>query len=609
MQRVARPGALLLKPELLVLAASVSFYAAFVERTRVVVAGRSYFVLADDAMISMRYARNLVDGHGLVFNAGQHVEGYSNFLWTLWMGAVHLLPFGDATASLPVAVSGAAILVGIMFLVRATCRRLLPAGPGADAAALSAMFAVGLFFPLVAWTLRGMEAGLGALLVMGALWLVLPLSHPRTLRREIVVAAVLSLAVLTRDDLVVEALPIVALMVWSAPPERRRTTLAFVGGAIVLAIAGHALFRLAYYGDPLPNTYYLKLAHIPLAARIHRGITGVAYTSIRGLCVPIAVAIVGLAASYRMPRFADLSLLAAVFVASCAYSVYVGGDFAEELRYANRFIVIGVPPLVTLAAVGAYELATAELTRRVRWASAAGALLLVLAAVAQSRSWPDSSPLNFPSGGLDGRRAGTTIAVIGAAALVAFLIPRARLPASRWSKPVVIAAFCLLVLAGADQAPVRSWLNGNGRDALTGDIAQGVAIRRYTAPSATVALVRSGAAAYLSHRKVVDLLGKVDPVIARGRPRGGFRPGHDKWNYAHSIGRLRPDFVLSLWILEMTPQAQCQMVRWGYVELGVNSWVRRESRNVDVVPLGGALGGKPGAPATRTPPGCRTAPT
>ena len=39
--------------------------------------------LCDDAFISFRYARNLLKGHGLVFNPGEYVEGYSNFLWTL----------------------------------------------------------------------------------------------------------------------------------------------------------------------------------------------------------------------------------------------------------------------------------------------------------------------------------------------------------------------------------------------------------------------------------------------------------------------------------------------------------------------------------------------
>jgi arabinofuranosyltransferase len=43
----------------------------------------SYDYVVDDAYISFRYARNLIEGHGLVFNPGEKVEGYTNFLWVL----------------------------------------------------------------------------------------------------------------------------------------------------------------------------------------------------------------------------------------------------------------------------------------------------------------------------------------------------------------------------------------------------------------------------------------------------------------------------------------------------------------------------------------------
>ena len=66
-----------------------------------------YFTLFDDAMISMRYARNLSESHGLLWNAGQApVEGYTNFLWTLWMACLHLLPIASSKISLMVMLSG-----------------------------------------------------------------------------------------------------------------------------------------------------------------------------------------------------------------------------------------------------------------------------------------------------------------------------------------------------------------------------------------------------------------------------------------------------------------------------------------------------------------------
>ena len=44
--------------------------------------------LCDDAFISFRYARNLLEGRGLVFNPGEYVEGYTNFLWVLELAAL-----------------------------------------------------------------------------------------------------------------------------------------------------------------------------------------------------------------------------------------------------------------------------------------------------------------------------------------------------------------------------------------------------------------------------------------------------------------------------------------------------------------------------------------
>ena len=48
-------------------------------------------LLFDDAFISFRYAQNFANGLGLVFNEGERVEGYTNFLWTVLLaGAARL---------------------------------------------------------------------------------------------------------------------------------------------------------------------------------------------------------------------------------------------------------------------------------------------------------------------------------------------------------------------------------------------------------------------------------------------------------------------------------------------------------------------------------------
>ena len=71
--------------------------------------GVRYWWLADDAMISMRYGRNLAEGLGLVWNAGERVEGYTNLLWTLFMALVHLTPLPDSKSSLVVLLANVGI--------------------------------------------------------------------------------------------------------------------------------------------------------------------------------------------------------------------------------------------------------------------------------------------------------------------------------------------------------------------------------------------------------------------------------------------------------------------------------------------------------------------
>src|SRR5215475_4173315 len=65
----------------------------YIYRTSTLVGGTRLFLLWDDGMISMRYARNLAEGHGLTWNPdGERVQGISNLGLTLAMALIHLLP-------------------------------------------------------------------------------------------------------------------------------------------------------------------------------------------------------------------------------------------------------------------------------------------------------------------------------------------------------------------------------------------------------------------------------------------------------------------------------------------------------------------------------------
>src|SRR4029077_13682341 len=78
----------------------------FIYRTSFDVDGERYFSLFDDAMISMRYARNLAHGLGLVWNpGGARVEGYTDPLWVLFMSFINSFDVADSKASLFVQIA------------------------------------------------------------------------------------------------------------------------------------------------------------------------------------------------------------------------------------------------------------------------------------------------------------------------------------------------------------------------------------------------------------------------------------------------------------------------------------------------------------------------
>ena len=79
--------------------------------------GTTYFLLDDDIMISMRYTRNLASGVGLVYNAGERVEGFTNPLLTFLAAGLHLLPATAPTLSLGLMLIDLGFSLSILFLL------------------------------------------------------------------------------------------------------------------------------------------------------------------------------------------------------------------------------------------------------------------------------------------------------------------------------------------------------------------------------------------------------------------------------------------------------------------------------------------------------------
>jgi len=154
---------------------------------------RGYFL--DDAFITFRYARNLADGLGPVFNAGEAVEGYTTFLWMLVCSVPFVLL--DSARALA-AIKALGLLLGLAVLWRAST---FP-GPTGDARprVLVLLLAASPVFVLNCGD--GLETPLCALLLLEFARAVV---GERTFSGGVLSGGLLAALVLTRP----EALPLV----------------------------------------------------------------------------------------------------------------------------------------------------------------------------------------------------------------------------------------------------------------------------------------------------------------------------------------------------------------------------------------------------------------
>src|SRR5918998_5274003 len=223
--------------------------------------GRRYFCLFDDAMISMRYAWNLSHGFGLVWNPGEYVEGYTNPLMTLLMALPTLL-FDKVNAVLAMQVLGIVFNLVNAYLVMLIADQLLLG----QEQRYRRLFVVLAFlcalsyYPLVYWSLMGMETGLVAVLVSLSVLCALKYAREQRPGQGVVLCVSLGLAFLTRPDALIFAVPVfvcVFYVFFAGRESGRRPSLSFLLGMVGLYavfIVGQELFRWGYYGEWLPNT-------------------------------------------------------------------------------------------------------------------------------------------------------------------------------------------------------------------------------------------------------------------------------------------------------------------------------------------------------------------
>ncbi len=305
----------------------------------------------DDAFITYRYARNLARGDGLVFNPGEPVEGYTNFLWT----AFHALPerLGWSTPLFSQVV-GVVTMVAAVLVTGVLARRLFPSR--GMALLVQATLVANVTF--LGYATGGLETMTQTLLVLAVTVCLLPYGTERSVAdgwpaRRVAAGLFAGLALLTRLDSAVLVATVVLVHLLAVRRQRRAagpgpdlgvvvSAAAQVAVPAVVVVLPWLVWKWGFYGSLVPNTFFAKSAANPIVPFLF----GVVYL----VCFFLSYAaflLVGRARRHgrellSVPGVAQVLWVVPVWF---LYICVVGADFMEF-----RFLVPVLPVLAVVAA-------------------------------------------------------------------------------------------------------------------------------------------------------------------------------------------------------------------------------------------------------------------
>lgn len=334
-------------------------------------------VIDEDAYISFRYARNLLEGNGLVFNPGwEPVEGITNLLWTLCLAAFSWLGVELPAASLALgAACGGLTLIVAYRWCQAELFELPISRGAAYVLALAAPLLIALAPGFAFYSVSGLEVPMFALLLLAGLYL---LGRAGSLRLAAAGSLLLGAAAITRPEgalvLAVASSVFVLRYALKRSPGSgilRRVGAAGVAGALpgALVVGVTSLWRTLYYGSPIPNTASAKAGGIEVMER-----WGMPYlldaAQANWIHIAWLLALCGALVRWRLLAHGLAVLL--ILPLWCAYVVYVGGDYMPFYR----LLVPILPAAYVFAVAGIAGVCTAIPGFASRITPAAGAAIL-----------------------------------------------------------------------------------------------------------------------------------------------------------------------------------------------------------------------------------------
>ena len=303
--------------------------------------GVRHFLLFDDGMISLKYALNIANGFGPVWNIGEFVEGFSNPLWTLIM-SFFICVFGRDLAPLCIQLMALLLLTLSGFYIYKLAS-IITTQSGNKESPFTLLSSVLFFsyYPVSYWSLSGMEVSLLVFLTIVTTYIILKHIYIQVNKYIYVnVFILISIAYVIRPDGFLVLLPLLGMLLLK---EYKSESISLVKVSSMLifccTILTVSLWRYYAYHDIFPNTYYLKIDGYDLLWRLQNGI-GFITPYLKQMSLFIIMSIMFSIYMFRNDGNALWFWLLMMPLISIAYQVYVGGDPWNRWRQLSPSVFI-----------------------------------------------------------------------------------------------------------------------------------------------------------------------------------------------------------------------------------------------------------------------------
>ncbi|MBI4319146.1 MAG: hypothetical protein HY675_11705 [Chloroflexi bacterium] len=448
-------------------------------------------MMQDDTYIHLRFARNLLNGYGMSFNPGELTYGDTSPLWVALLAALGFLGADLEAAAKTLSLFFGLVSVAIFHLV---ARGLL--GPGVLSFAATLAWAVNP--TLVRWAASGMESTLAA---AALLLCALVLTRLDVGRGELLQPLSIGVSTLIRPEFTGLFLLWLAGKLLFSSTGLRASLVSTLKSCLLYTVPLVPWWCYAFvsFGTVVPNTALAKGAYSPMLADALAPLAKVSVFAAGSVPVELAVLVLGTGWLWRsggLRKYFDRRLLLLHF-ALVAWIVGVpAGYILKNAHVTDRYMLV-IFPLLTLYAFAVL-----------------GTVLFQMCKAAPSFARdPQSEDCGYGYGRVQVIRA-VWGQLCNAASHDA---PRFQ----RRAKPILFAILAVTLAQSLVTSFVVEHPYVEGRRVHNESLKEiGVWLAENTPPTTTVAIFDAGIVGYFSDRRVLDVVGLVNPAIIPFRAAG-----------------------------------------------------------------------------------------